>query len=107
MADREVAFNQQINAFVPKLVDPHFAYVQMIVGKRLIQEASTNGMKGMVSKSRFEKIQLMVPPLARQQIFATRVSAVESLNATHRAALTESDALFAALQHRAFAGELS
>jgi type I restriction enzyme, S subunit len=107
MADREVAFNQQINAFVPARVDPHFAYVQMIVGKKLIQEASTNGMKGMVSKSRFEKIELMVPPLALQQTFATRIGAVESLKLTHCAALAESDALFDSLQHRAFAGQLS
>jgi type I restriction enzyme S subunit len=104
MANREVAFNQQINAFVPELVDPHFAYVQMIVGKKLIQEASTNGMKGMVSKSRFEKIQLMVPPLTLQRTFATRIGAVESLKATHRAALAELDALFASLRHRAFSG---
>ena len=106
MADREVAFNQQINAFLPRLVDPHFAYVHMIVAKRLIQEASTSGMKGMVSKSRFEKIRLIVPPLPLQQTFATRIQAVEALKTTHRAALAELDALFASLQHRAFAGTL-
>ena len=46
-------------------------------------------------------------PLALQQTFATRIQAVESLKATHRAALAESSALFASLQHRAFAGQLS
>ena len=46
------------------------------------------------------------PPLALQQTFATRIQAVESLKATHRAALAELDALFASLQHRAFAGTL-
>jgi type I restriction enzyme S subunit len=49
---------------------------------------------------------ISVPPLALQKTFATRIQAVESLKATHRAALTESDALFASLQHRAFAGQL-
>ena len=51
--------------------------------------------------------QLRMPPLSLQQTFATRIQAIESLKATHRAALAESDALFASLQHRAFAGQLS
>jgi type I restriction enzyme, S subunit len=106
MADREVSFNQQINAFIPTELDAHFAYAQIIVGKKLIQNASTNGMKGMVSKSRFEAIEFMAPPRPLQQTFATRIQAIESLKTTHRTALTELDALFASLQQRAFAGEL-
>ena len=46
-------------------------------------------------------------PMVLQQIFATLVQSVESLKATHRASLAEFDALFASLQHRAFAGQLS
>ncbi len=44
--------------------------------------------------------------LILQRTFATRIQAIEALNATHRAALVELDALFASLQQRAFAGEL-
>jgi type I restriction enzyme S subunit len=47
MTDREVAFNQQINALVPHRGDPHFIYAQLRVGKRIIRRASTDGMKGM------------------------------------------------------------
>lgn len=46
-------------------------------------------------------------PLELQRTFAIRIQAVESLKATHRAALSELGALFASLQHRAFAGQLS
>jgi type I restriction enzyme, S subunit len=106
MTDREVAFNQQINAFVPLKIDPHFAYAQFIVGKRMFQDASTNGMKGMVSKSRFEQINVVNPPLPMQQSFSKRVQTVEALKVTHNAALQELDRLFASLQRRAFAGEL-
>ena len=106
MTDREVAFNQQINAFVPVNGDAHFLYAQMLIGKRLIQEASTTGMKGMVSKGRFEQITLLVPPIPRQREFARRVTAVERLKTGHCASLAEMDALFASLQHRAFRGEL-
>jgi type I restriction enzyme S subunit len=49
---------------------------------------------------------VLCPPLALQQAFATRIQAVEALQATHRVALTELDALFASLQHRAFTGAL-
>lgn len=106
MADREVAFNQQINALVPKVGDPHFLYVQILVGKRLVQQASTASMKGMVSKSRLAQVPLMFPPLKLQHDFARRVAAVEKLKAAHRASIDKLDELFASLQHRAFRGEL-
>jgi len=51
-------------------------------------------------------LDIPVPPLPLQQDFARRVAAVEKLKATHQASLAELDALFAALQHRAFRGEL-
>jgi len=105
MTDREVAFNQQINAVVPRNVDSHFLYVQLLVGKRLVQQASTSGMKGMVSKSRFERIMLMCPPIPLQRKFADRVVFAETLKVTHRTSLAELDALFASLQQRAFRGD--
>lgn len=106
MTDREVAFNQQINAFIPKVGNAHFYYAQFIVGKRLIQEASTNGMKGMVSKGRFEQISLIVPPEDQQQDFTSRVMAIQKLSTAHHVSLCELDALFTSLQHRAFHGKL-
>jgi len=54
-----------------------------------------------------ERFRTLVPPLEMQERFATHIQAVESLKTTHRAALSECDALFAFLQHRAFAGQLS
>jgi len=56
-----------------------------------------------------EKLKLIlipVPPLQLQKEFAQRVEAVEKLKATHRASLSQLEALFASLQHRAFRGEL-
>jgi len=63
-------------------------------------------MKGMVSKSRFEQIKLMCPPLPLQERFANRVLAVEDLVVAYRASLSELDVLFGSLQHSAFRGEL-
>ena len=106
IADREVAFNQQINALVPVIGDFRFLYDQILVNKRLIQEASTSSMKGMVSKSRFEEIQLIFPPTNMQTNFGESFDRIEHLKATHRESLAHLDALFASLQHRAFRGEL-
>lgn len=106
IADREVAFNQQINALVPEIGDFRFLYTQILVNKRLIQEASTSSMKGMVSKSRFEEIQFIFPPIEMQQDFGESFEKTEQLKATHRESLVQLDALFASLQHRAFRGEL-
>jgi type I restriction enzyme S subunit len=50
--------------------------------------------------------QIPVPPLSRQCEFAHRLTSVEKLKAAHRDSLSELDALFASLQHRAFRGEL-
>lgn len=49
---------------------------------------------------------MIVPPIELQREFARRIAALEKLKTTHRASLTKLDALFAALQHRAFRGEV-
>jgi type I restriction enzyme S subunit len=106
MTDREVAFNQQINALTPFDGDAHFIYGHIRAGKRLVQDASTSSMKGMVNKSRFERIPLIWPPLHLQQRFAERIQAAERLVVAHRNSFHAHDALFASVQHRAFRGEL-
>jgi type I restriction enzyme S subunit len=106
MTDREVAFNQQINALVPHKAEPHFIYAQLRVGKRLIRKASTDGMKDMVTKSRFEKILLPSPPIALQHDFARQIVAVEKAKAKNGVFVSGLDSLFSSLQHRAFRGEL-
>ena len=59
-----------------------------------------------ISKARLETTAIEVPPISLQREFARQVTAVEALKTAHRASLTELDALFATLQHRAFRGEL-
>jgi type I restriction enzyme S subunit len=47
-----------------------------------------------------------VPPISLQEDFAGRVAAVEKLKTAFRNSLAKLDELFAALQYRAFRGEL-
>ena len=107
IADREVAFNQQINAFVPgERIALWFAFGVFWVGKRLVQSASTSSMKGMVSKSAFSAISIPIPPTSLQSRFAAIAESVEQQKARQRAHLAELDTLFASLQSRAFRGDL-
>ena len=106
MADREVAFNQQINAFIPSEGNPHFLYSQLRFGKRLVQQAATKAMKGMISKTRFEAIKLMCPPRTDQDAYADRTTMINAAARRATASLTQLDALFASLQDRAFRGDL-
>jgi type I restriction enzyme S subunit len=104
--DREAAFNQQINAIIPQDASTVFLYAQTIVGKKLIQRASTSSMKGMVSKSRFEAVKFIVPPLELQCEFARSFSLLMQNKQLAKEALQASDDLFSSLQQRAFRGNL-
>lgn len=77
LTDHAVAFNQQINAATPREgVDPYFLYGHFVVGKQLIQAASTGGMKGIVTKSRLSAIEFLSPPLALQERFGRQCKAL-------------------------------
>lgn len=103
LADREVAFNQQINALSPKAgVDHRFVYTLLLVGKRLVQAASTNSMKGMVSKGRLEVVHVPSPPSVLQKKFGEIFDAVHGASRKAEAACGESERLFQAVLDRAF-----
>ncbi len=59
-----------------------------------------------INAKEFQAIPIPIPPLDLQRRFATIVESIEQQKAHQRAHLTELDALFASLQHRAFNGEL-
>lgn len=107
LADRPVAFNQQINALTPKGdIESEFLYALVLYSKRRIQAASTEGMKGMVSKGSLEQIHLISPDQALRRrftnVFHKVMHSVERLGKS----LHEAEALFQSLSHRAFQGTL-
>lgn len=59
-----------------------------------------------INMTQLRDFPLLVPPLALQREFEACLRAIEILKTAQREALAESDQLFAALQHRAFAGTL-
>jgi type I restriction enzyme S subunit len=83
------------------------AFLNLPQGKTILQGMckSIVGMAN-INAQEFKSIPLPKPPLPIQQKFAAIVESVERQKAAQRAHLAELDALFAALQHRAFRGEL-
>ena len=107
VADREVAFNQQINAITPNEdVNELFLYHLILNTKNYIQNYSTQSMKGMISKSVFESIPFIFPPIDLQQKFTLVAKKVEQLREHQSQSRQHIDDLFNALMQKAFCGEL-
>lgn len=107
LTDREVTFNQQINAIIPnKSVNPYFLYGHFFVAQKLVQAQSTHSMKGLVNKSRFSNIVFMNPPQEKQEVFGNWFLKfhqwLEKLYQDKQLA----EQLFNSLVQRVFCGEL-
>jgi type I restriction enzyme S subunit len=107
LADRAVSFNQQINALTPKPgIEPEFIYAATLFSKPRIQAASTNGMKGMVSKGALEQVCFICPPPDQREKFVGVFRKVMALTENLENAVRESNTLHSSLAQRAFQGQL-
>lgn len=75
-------------------------------GKQLVLSSQVGQIQKHLNVGILNESPVLTPPLPLQQEFARRVEAIERLKTTHRESLTQLNALFASLQHRAFRGEL-
>lgn len=101
------AFNQQINAVEwGKRVDDEYGLVALsfTVPQMLARTSSTT--VPILNKTGFSKVMISVPPIAVQRDFSRSIGAVRNLRSAERVSLAQCNALFAALQDRAFQGEL-
>jgi type I restriction enzyme S subunit len=108
LADREVAFNQQINAITPNEdINPYFLYTQILLLKKIIQSLSTNAMKGMVSKKVFQELKCIVPPQELQNKFGEQFTEYLSYFNNNMVSKSKLELIFSVLLNRAFSGELT
>ena len=92
------------NVITPLFLREHFLGAE---GRRQLRSRSkTSAGQFNINTESLGAIPVPLPPLPLQREFARRVLAAEKLKTAQRASLTELDALFATLQHRAFRGEL-
>ncbi|WP_440060811.1 restriction endonuclease subunit S [Pseudomonas syringae] len=106
-ADREVSFNQQINALTPRPgVDGIFLYALSKYCKKAIQAASTGGMKGMVSKGKLEEVRFICPPESMQQKFAEAFRRHQDLRKRMGNSQDGLSDEFSSISQKAFSGHL-
>jgi type I restriction enzyme S subunit len=92
----------------PKIATASFvcALLNQPSTERLAHSLMQGQTRVRISMGRLRNLEVPLPPLPLQQKFAAIVESIERQKAAQRAHLAELDALFAALQHRAFRGEL-
>lgn len=101
------AFNQQINAVEwGDQIDDDFGVVCMKQCSSMVTSRASSTALPILKKSLFEQIQIPVPPLSLQRLFAERVAEVRALEEKQVASRKRLDDLFQSLLHRAFQGEL-
>lgn len=107
IADRQVAFNQQINAIVPnKEVNEFFLYHLILITKEYIQNFSTQSMKGMLNKGIFESIPFIFPPTDLQNKFGLIANDVEEVRRYQQHSKQYIDDFFNVLMQKSFKGEM-
>lgn len=72
-----------------------------------LEKVSHGGTMNVLNAGILKELIIPLPPLWLQQQFAEQIEELEAIKTRARASLTELEALFASLQARAFAGELS
>ena len=78
LLDREVAFNQQINAIVPMdIADSRYLLTMFTVSKNYLCSDVNQQLKGILNKSSLSSKQFPLPPLALQQEFASFAAEVD------------------------------
>lgn len=106
-ADREVSFNQQINALTPRPgVNGIFLYALSKYCKKAIQAASTGGMKGMISKGKLEEVRFICPPESMQQKFAEAFRRHQDLRKRMGNSQDGLSDEFSSISQKAFSGHL-
>ncbi len=103
----EATLNQACCALVPSNNCSTSYLFQFLKNSYLrLRGESRGGNQENLNMAIVRQFPIPLPPLPLQQKFAAIVESVERQKTTQRAHLAELDALFAALQHRAFRGEL-
>lgn len=95
IAGRPVATNQQINSitFDPNLVWPRFGFYACRQLRPKLEGMAPATTVPIVSKSKFERLEIPLPPLQEQRRIAAILDQADSLRAKRRVAIAELDTL--------------
>ena len=102
VADRKVAFNQQINAIVPKSDETMYIYWLMILSKPYIHNTINMALKCILSKGQLSEMVFPFPPLTLQQQFAAFVKQTDKSKLAVKQVLEKAETLKKALMQEYF-----
>ena len=102
VANRRVAFNQQINAITPTHDNVLYLYWLMILSKPTIHRTINMALKGILSKSQLSSIKFPFPPLPLQNQFAAFVERVDKQKQTVQQSLEKLELMKKALMQEYF-----
>lgn len=102
VANRRVAFNQQINAITPTHDNVLYLYWLMILSKPTIHRTINMALKGILSKSQLSLIKFPFPPLPLQNQFAAFVERVDKQKQTVQQSLEKLELMKKALMQEYF-----
>ena len=102
ITNRNVAFNQQINAIVPGKNKSEFMYWLFILSKIYVQSTVNKSLKGILSKGKLSELQFIFPPIDLQTQFAGFVEQVEKQKAVMQQSLEKMETNYKALMQEYF-----
>ena len=102
ITDRKVAFNQQINAIVPNDYNTLFLYVMLQISKEYLVEGINMALKGILSKSKLEEKEFILPPMELQKQFAVFVEQTDKTKLLVQKSLDKLELLKKALMQKYF-----
>lgn len=103
LVDRNVTFNQQLNAITPYKDDVVFLLWLLQLAKPVLHKGINKCLKGILSKSNLSGKVLPLPPLALQREFAAFVAKVDKLAFAVRKSLESAEKLYRQQLSEAFA----
>jgi len=107
IAGKDMVINQQLHSFqCHETMNNIFLMHCLVFQEAFMYAKASSTTLPYMNKTVCNSIPVIAPPLPLQQKFTTIVESVERQKAAQRTHLAELDTLFAALQHRAFRGEL-
>jgi type I restriction enzyme, S subunit len=89
-----------------RIAETVFVYFSIVIGREHFRRLQRGIRQKNLNLSMIRELRIPLPELSIQREFVQHVTSGEKLKAAHNASLAKIDALFAALQHRAFRGEL-
>lgn len=102
VADRRVAFNQQINAIVPIADETLYIFWLMQLSKPYIQSTINMALKGILSKGQLSILEFPFPPIPKQTDFAAFVREIDKSKLAVKECLEKAEYLKSALMQEYF-----